>query len=127
MEIIRHVPDAEAATRTVLCDSPRVDVWWDWARPDVGEHRPGAAVVVLDGQPAAEAPAYRYLVRVGEAELGEMLAHLPVEAVPLVIGGLLRGRDPEVLGAVVGRIIAHVAGLAQRAERRPAEAGTPGS
>jgi hypothetical protein len=39
---------------------------------------------------------------------------MPPEAVPEVIEAFLRAADPELLGAVAGRILAHVATAAGR-------------
>ena len=62
--------------------------------------------------PSAEPSGYRYGVELGGGEVGAFLGRMPAAAVPEVFDEFLRTASPEVLGAVVGRLIAHVAARA---------------
>jgi len=50
-------------------------------------------------------------------ELGTLLGCMPPEAVPEVIKSFLRTADPELIGAVAGHLIAHVASTAMTRRR----------
>jgi hypothetical protein len=72
-------------------------------------NKPGSAFVDdIEGSRAGEPPHFRYSVSLSPQDVGELLRNMPIEAVTEVIGGLLRNRDPRVIGAAVGEIIAHV-------------------
>jgi hypothetical protein len=93
-----------------IAPRPR-EAWIEWR----GYRLPGEtgwAAVPVPGLPAGVPPDYRYEVELGGDEFGTLLGCMPPEAVPEVIDAFLRTAGPEVLGAVAGRIFAHVAAAA---------------
>ncbi len=70
---------------------------------------PWAIWLETDGEPTEGSPAYRYLVELSEQDFGEILARMPVGAVSTILDRLLREGDPETIGAIVGRIVTHLA------------------
>lgn len=113
-----------------LADTPLAaageEVEIDWYGYRAGSN-PGYLTIQLNGVPPEEAGAaptagatgYRYEVFLRGKEVGAVLAEMPPEAVADVVGEFLRGVDPEVLGAVVGRLLAHVAQAAASRARKP--------
>jgi hypothetical protein len=89
----------------VVSGAGGVVLWWDQLDPD----DPGRAGCTIPTDPAAPFRPHCFQVNLTADDLGAMLAQMPASAVPTVLGGLLRDGDPEVIGAVVGRIIAHLA------------------
>ena len=112
MIIRRHEKDAErldAVDCPVLVDAPVFPDPLRWYGNYGDTEGPWVISLWADGVPAEGSPAYRYLVELSEQDLSEILARMPVGAVSAVLDQLLREGDPEVIGAVVGRVVTHLA------------------
>lgn len=83
--------------------------WYGYRYEEAGELQ-----VSLPGLPAGGPADSQYTVMLRGRELGTLLGCISREAVPEVIGAFLHAVDPELLGAVVGRLVAHVAAAAGR-------------
>jgi hypothetical protein len=94
--------------------------WLEWRGYRLYDEK-GYVEVAVPGLPAGRTRKYQYGVWLDGAEFGTMLGCMPTEAVPDVIDAFLRAAAPELLGAVAGRIIAHVAAVA--ASRQGEEPG----
>jgi hypothetical protein len=110
--------DVKAADTTdfedwpVLFDRPiapgelSIDV--EWKQESSVYLEPGPARLSLDDSAVDTPPQYRYEVELSPEDVGALLWNMPIDAVPTVIGGMLRRGKPEVIGAVVGQIIAYL-------------------
>jgi hypothetical protein len=96
--------DAEA----VIAEATAADgVYWDYdSSMPMG---PNAMLLTLKGE------ADTYVLEVESAEVGVLLGGMSLPDVAPVMAGFLEGAAPEVIGAVVGHIVAHLA----RAARMP--------
>jgi hypothetical protein len=83
-----------------------VDVTWESIH---GGGRNDWVVEVRLSGPGEEGQRHRYQLELEPSDVGELLRRMPEEAVQAVIGGLLGGGRPEVIGTVVGQIVAHLA------------------
>jgi hypothetical protein len=96
----------------VLFDKPvgpgelSIDVEW---RQESTNREPGPARLSLEDSAVDAPPQYRYEVELSPEDVGALLWNMPIDAVPVVIGGMLRRGKPEVIGAVVGQIVAYLA------------------
>jgi hypothetical protein len=112
MIIRRHEKDAEwldFPDWPVLVDTPVAETEPRWLGRFGDSEGPWVIWVEADGVPIEGAPNYRYLVELREENFSEILARLPIGAVSTVLDQLLREGDPEVIGAVVGRVVTHLA------------------
>ena len=89
-------------------ESKRLGGWSIW-RGDVAREELAGIEMVARGEPPDAPPEYYYMVQLPGEEFGTLLGGLRTESVPEVIDAFLRTASPELLGAVAGRIIAHVA------------------
>jgi hypothetical protein len=94
---------------------------WSIWRGDVIRGEPASIEMVARGEPTDGLPEYYYMVQLPGEELGTLLGCLKAESAPEVIDAFLRIASPELLGAIAGRIIAHVATTAS--SRRGAAGG----
>jgi hypothetical protein len=69
----------------------------------------GYVAVEVSAVPLGGSPPYRYELLLEAEELGELLGYLPERAIPAVVDRWLAHGDPEAIGAVVGRIVTHLA------------------
>jgi hypothetical protein len=105
--------DAEVLPRSGVHSWPTVpdgDVHWHGYRDDAT----GEVQVSVPGLSAGGPGEFQYTVMLRGSEFGTLLGCMPREAVPEVLGAFLHAVDPELLGAVVGRLIAHVAAASGR-------------
>lgn len=101
--------------------APRPEEAWIHWRGLVLPEDKGWVGVAIPGIPSGAPPDYRYEVELAGDEFGVLLGCMPPHGVPEVIDAFLRTAGPDLLGAVVGRIIAHVA---TAATSRRGETGT---
>ena len=87
---------------------------WSIWRGDIGRREPACIEMVARSESGDMTPEFCYMVQLPGEEFGTLLGGLLPESVPEVIDAFLRAASPELLGAVTGRIIAHVAVAASR-------------
>jgi hypothetical protein len=94
----------------ILSRGSGVTLWWD----QNDTHDAGLVGFAVPSLPSEVARPHAYEVTLRPEDLGAMLTHMPATAVPAVFDELLRDGDPEVIDAVVGRVIAHLAARTRR-------------
>ena len=115
MRLVKYTAGLDdKAHTTELADMPVVPsnrLFWIWPEGEYpGVRSIGKLSIGLDGQTCAGSPPDIYEVNVEAAELGAMLAAVQrLEDVQRAINGFLERASPEVIGAVVGSIITHLA------------------
>lgn len=105
--------DVEVQPRSGPHSWPKVpggEVYWHVDPYD----KTGELQVSIPGPPDDGAAGPQYTVMLKNSEFGTLLGCMPEEVVPEVIAAFLHAADPELLGAVVGRLIAHVAAASSR-------------
>jgi hypothetical protein len=111
MELSRRDPDTD--DYAVLAEAPiarrdeGVTVFYDFVHGAFPAN-PGYVVVGVS----------EYELLLEAAELGELLAYLPPEAMPAAIDQWLARAGPDAIGVTVGRIMAHLARAKGTAEGR---------
>jgi hypothetical protein len=108
-------PSAWPAVAHVNVEPPPTpsEAWIDWRGYGPEDHH-GGVCVMIPGNTAGPTPQYCYEVQLLGEEFGTLLGGMPLAAVPGVLDAFLRAADPELLGAVVGHLIAHVSRAASR-------------
>jgi hypothetical protein len=115
MELIKHAGGSDEDKHTsVLFDnnpisSPPDDlrIWWTFDR--VYPEHEGILRIALKGAPSTGSPPDHYSLKVRPSELGEMLGKMRSEDVQRVMDAFLERADPEIIGALVGWVITHLA------------------
>jgi hypothetical protein len=108
---VKEVDVTEVENYPLLLDQgiatgePSIYLEWEGIR---GAHlKAGPVRISLDDSAVNAPPQYQYELELSPDEVGALLEKMPIEGVPSVIGGLLRN-NPQVIGAVVGQIIAYL-------------------
>src|SRR5262245_8258394 len=114
MRLIKYAGGSDAGKDTsVLADTPvgssKDGGRLDWSYDRTYHERAGDLQIGLDGLPSAGSSPDTYELVVSPSELGAMLAVVRLEDVKPVVEGFLARADPEVVGAVVGWVVAHLA------------------
>jgi hypothetical protein len=101
-------PCGSCDAETVVAEETAAEgVYWDYDRSMPAG--PNAMLLTLKGE------ADTYVLEVESAEVGVLIRNMRLPDVAPVMSEFLAGADPEVVGAVVGHIVAHLA----RAARTP--------
>jgi hypothetical protein len=115
MRIVKYAGGLDDEEHTTeLADmpvGPSARLFWIWPEREYpGIRSVGKLSIGLDGQTCAGSPPDIYEVNVEAAELGAMLAAVQrLEDVHQAMSGFVECASPEVMGAVVGSIITHLA------------------
>jgi hypothetical protein len=111
MELTRLNEDTDE--ETVLVEAPIVSpvdgvtIWWDTQHGDTTNS--GYVAVGVPAAPLEGPPRCHYELVLEAEELGELLGYFPAHAIPAVVDRWLSHGNPETIGALAGRIIAHLA------------------
>jgi hypothetical protein len=110
---LRKQPRGKRAEETVIAEgraepSAPESVFWDHDRSQ--PQGPNAMLLTLKGSGGT-----RYVLEVDSAEVGVFLGEMNLPDVAPVMAAFLAGASPEVIGAVVGHIVTHLA----RSARKP--------
>jgi hypothetical protein len=103
---LRKQPGGNRSAETVIAEATADDgVYWDYdsSMPE----GPKAMLLTVKGE------ADQYVLEVESAEVGVLIRRMRLPDVAPVMGEFLAGADPEVIGAVVGHIVAHLARAAR--------------
>ena len=121
MELTRLNEDTDE--ETVLVEAPIVSpvegVTICWYNQRADPTNAGYVLVGVPGVPLEGSPRCCYELLLEAEELGELLGYFPAHAIPAVVDRWLSHGNPETIGALAGRIIAHLA----RARSVPDEQG----
>jgi hypothetical protein len=120
VRLIRYAGGSDAGEdTTVLADVPiepstdSVRLFWNYDR-NFPEHA-GHLSIGLNVAPSSGAPPDGYELIVSPSELGVMIGAMNQPDVEFVVRGFLARATPEIVGAVVGQLVAHFArGAAER-------------
>jgi hypothetical protein len=111
MELTRLNEETDEATvlfeTRIVSPVEGVTVWWDNQR--AGPTDPGYVAVGVSGVPLEGSCRCSYELLLEAEELGELLGYLPPRAIPAVVDRWLAHGNSETIGALAGRIIAHLA------------------
>ena len=108
---LAQAPDVGYEDWPILLDTPTTaaefpdGVTWEAIRGSAGA---GPVYIQLEAAGDGESGRYKFEIQIGPQEVGALLRCMPVEAVPAVIGGMLCRGNSEVIGAVVGQVIAYL-------------------
>jgi hypothetical protein len=116
MELRKYTGDSDgsrlAATPIRSVDRTTVE----WEMDNIYPENEGTLRLVARGRPPEGNPDDTYEVSLEPSELGVMLAAMRPEAVELVMRAFLKNTTPDILGAVAGCIVTHLArALAEKA------------
>lgn len=100
-------PHGGRDAETVIAEASAADgVYWDYDRSE--PEGPNAMLLTLPGSRSDE-----YVLEVESSEVGVMIGEMNLPDVRSVMASFLARASPEVIGAVAGQIITHVARVAR--------------
>src|SRR5689334_388614 len=107
MKLIRYAGGSDADEDTTVLADETPSLHWNYDR--VYPEHAGDLQVGLHGPSTKGSPADSFELIVDPDELGAMLAVVRAQDVGAVMSGFLNAAPAEVVGAVVGAVVAHLA------------------